>query len=107
MDISGGFSLDLTSNYFVEMSSEKQPLIRPTSPSSRDPFVINALNSGPVDHDVEDMKYVAQHARYKYYTKLHHKEKLVWLWVINCFHQNLSAEYYDQLLHHIPIGHYM
>ena len=59
------------------MSGEKKPLLSPTSPSTRDPFVVNTLNSRPEDHDEEGLKFIAQHSRYKYYAKLHHKEKLV------------------------------
>lgn len=59
------------------MSREKQPLLSPLSPSARDPFVVNTLNSGPEDHDEEGLKFIAQHSRYKYYAKLHQKEKLV------------------------------
>jgi len=59
------------------MSSEKEPLLSHTSPTSRDPFVVNNLNSGYEDQDNQSLKFIAQHTRYRYYAKLHHKEKLI------------------------------
>ena len=59
------------------MSKEKEPLLSPSSPTSRDPFVINSLNSLSDLRNEENQRLLAQHTRYKYYTKLHPKERLV------------------------------
>ncbi len=57
--------------------SEKKPLLsKGAQTPTRDPFVVNSLNYST---EVEDgsINVLAQHNRYKYYAKLHTKEKLV------------------------------
>ena len=56
---------------------EKKPLLagRDLCSPTRDPFEVSSLNSAELDAD--SLKILAQHSRYKYYTKLHKKEPLV------------------------------
>eukprot|EP00794_Sanderia_malayensis_P008019 gene8019-8878_t len=51
---------------------EKTPLL---DKSARDPFVISSLNQSNDENSSLDV--IAQHNRYKYYAKLHTKEKLI------------------------------
>ncbi len=77
---------------------EKKPLLERAAQSPRDPFVVNSLNYSNEFQD-GSLNVLAQHSRYKYYAKLHTKEKLV------CFLLLYYDIFLENLLHACKMLH--
>ncbi|XP_065069584.1 neutral amino acid transporter 9-like [Rhopilema esculentum] len=57
--------------------SEKQPLLKGDSSTPREPFLVNSLNRSAEDLNEQSLNDLAQHARYRYYTKLYPRQELI------------------------------
>ena len=66
-----------SSLFFLETMSEKQPLLKRESSTPREPFLVNSLNQSTQDLNEQGLNDLAQHARYRYYTKLYPRQELV------------------------------